>query len=83
VLTSSRARFTGELGTVERLKIAPLPGVDIEDVPMAFVAVILAKILVPSGRVNGDCIKTLTGMLQLLAVTIVPIVPSQFERSCE
>lgn len=50
--------------------IAPFPALDVDERPLAFVALILAKTLVPQSSEKGLARKTETGITHWLAETI-------------
>jgi hypothetical protein len=54
-----------------------LPLVDVPDGPIILYAITYAQILVPVLRLNGLLIRTVSGIVQLLAVMTEDIVPSQ------
>ena len=65
-------KLIGESGLVTI--IAPLPAFDCVELPLIFVAVILAKTLDPQVKLYGDAYKVATGMLHdLVDITVEEI----------
>lgn len=73
--------MVGASGTVKI--IAPLPAVDTDELPYTFVAVILAKMLLPQSIEKGVAFSTEIGMVHALAYTIVKSDPLQLISSVE
>jgi hypothetical protein len=81
VFALSLARLIGAEGTVDKLMNAPLPLKEVPEAPIMLYAITYAQTLVPVLRLKGVLIRTESGIVQLRAVMIVDIVPSQLGKA--
>jgi hypothetical protein len=49
--------------------MAPFPALDVEELPIMFVAIIVAQTLDPQGRLKGEATRVATGMIHSFALT--------------